>query len=191
MATNSITTEVIDKILLTALGTGTIATSLLLPGAIVALGPIFDVYHRGYNARQKEREYHKLIEYMKRQNLLKLDPRQGNGLALTRKGMERAKKATLRQLSIDTTAPWDEKWRMVMFDIPEAHKPKRDIFSSSLKRLGFYQLQRSVWLHPYPCREQIEALSIEHELSKYVTFIEVGYIDHQKSLKKVFAQIIK
>ena len=191
MPRNSATAEVIDKILLVGLGAGTLAGSLLLPGAIIALGPIFEGYNKGYDRRQKEREYRKLIAYMKRQQLLRLEPKRGNGLVLTKKGLQRAQRAMTKYLLIDTTGPWDKKWRMVMFDIPEPYKPKRDLLSSSLKRLGFYQLQKSVWLHPYPCREEVTQLAMEYDLGKYITFIEVAQIDRQKDLKRIFTHIIK
>ena len=53
---------------------------------------------------------------------------------------------------------WDKKWRMVIFDIPEAKRPARDQIRRLLKDLGFLKLQISVWVHPLPCLEQFRII---------------------------------
>ncbi|MCL4382302.1 hypothetical protein M1545_00725 [Patescibacteria group bacterium] len=44
---------------------------------------------------------------------------------------------------------WDGKWRMVIFDIPEISKTKRDGLRRKLKELGFAQWQKSVYITPF------------------------------------------
>ncbi|MBU2592447.1 MAG: hypothetical protein ABH867_01820 [Patescibacteria group bacterium] len=44
--------------------------------------------------------------------------------------------------------PWDQKWRLVAFDIPEKEKVTRNSIRNSLFDLGFRQFQRSVWVSP-------------------------------------------
>lgn len=45
--------------------------------------------------------------------------------------------------------PWDGKWRMVMFDIQELEKRKREDLRRKLKELGFGMLQESVFITPH------------------------------------------
>lgn len=44
--------------------------------------------------------------------------------------------------------PWDGKWRVVIFDIPEVERTTRLGLRSELISLGFGQLQKSVYLSP-------------------------------------------
>jgi len=44
--------------------------------------------------------------------------------------------------------PWDGKWRVVIFDIPEVERMTRLALRSELISLGFGQLQKSVYLSP-------------------------------------------
>lgn len=48
------------------------------------------------------------------------------------------------------TEPWDEKWRVVSFDIPEKNRKLRDKIRYSLRQLGLKNLQRSLWISPLP-----------------------------------------
>lgn len=41
---------------------------------------------------------------------------------------------------------WDGNWTLVLFDIPEQHRSYRDYLRKFLKKLGFVQWQRSVWV---------------------------------------------
>ncbi|MDF3058914.1 MAG: putative transcriptional regulator, PaaX family [Rariglobus sp.] len=44
--------------------------------------------------------------------------------------------------------PWDGRWRLVIFDVPEEEGRKRVKLRRVLKRLRFGYLQNSVWLSP-------------------------------------------
>jgi phenylacetic acid degradation operon negative regulatory protein len=44
---------------------------------------------------------------------------------------------------------WDEKWRVVIFDVPEKRAEARRYLRSYLKSLGFGKVQRSTWITPY------------------------------------------
>ena len=61
-------------------------------------------------------------------------------------------------LEIKRPKRWDGKWRIVIFDISQLKKFYRELFRGKLKELGFYPLQKSVWIHPFECRDEIEVL---------------------------------
>ena len=58
---------------------------------------------------------------------------------LTSEGRERALSFNLEKMQIQAPSKWDGKWRIVLFDIPENNKRKRDVFRCCLKRLNFYE----------------------------------------------------
>lgn len=53
---------------------------------------------------------------------------------------------------------WDEKWRVVIFDINEKDRRQRDTLRDQLRELGFGMLQESVWIFPYPIEEELTEL---------------------------------
>ena len=67
--------------------------------------------------------------------------------------------------------PWDKKWRIVIFDIPEKLKKVRETLRYHLKRLGFMKLQHSVFVLPFECRNEIEYLIEFYNFRKFVRFI--------------------
>lgn len=54
--------------------------------------------------------------------------------------------------------PWDGRWRQVLFDLPARKKKVRIKLWRWLRANGFGYLQNSVWVHPDPVRELVEAL---------------------------------
>ena len=80
-------------------------------------------------------------------------------IELTDKGKERARIYSIEDVSIRPAEKWDGKWRFVMFDIPESNRYMRGIFRDKLINLGFFRAQKSVWVYPYDCEEEISSLA--------------------------------
>ncbi|HCX28109.1 MAG TPA: hypothetical protein DHI91_03145, partial [Candidatus Portnoybacteria bacterium] len=59
---------------------------------------------------------------------------------------------------------------MVLFDIPERQKPARDALRSKLKRLGFFEFQKSIFVHPFSCKDEIEFLIEFFQIKSYVRY---------------------
>lgn len=51
---------------------------------------------------------------------------------------------------------WDKKWRVLFFDIEETNRAVRDKFRETLRRLGFGQFQKSVYLSPFPIEKEMK-----------------------------------
>ena len=79
-------------------------------------------------------------------------------IRLTKEGKKKAGWMQIDDLKIKKPKKWDGKWRIVIFDISNLKKFYRDLFRGKIKELGFYQLQKSVWIHPFDCRDEIELL---------------------------------
>jgi phenylacetic acid degradation operon negative regulatory protein len=63
---------------------------------------------------------------------------------------------------------WDQKWRIVAFDIPEEFHSGRDALRRRLRFLGFYMLQKSIFVFPYPCEEELGDICKILKISDYV-----------------------
>lgn len=81
---------------------------------------------------------------------------------------------------------WDKKWRLVLFDIPERKRLARDVLRDKLQELGFYQLQRSAFVLPYSCKDEIEFLVELFEVRSYVYYMELHSITNEAKLKLIF-----
>jgi len=106
-------------------------------------------------------------------------------LVLTDKGKLRALTYKFQEMKIEKR-DWDGKWRIVVFDIPEKIRKGRDALRSKLKELGFYELQKSVFIFPYNCEKEINFIIEFFDLRKYVRCGTLNAIDNELHLKKIF-----
>src|SRR4030042_6485851 len=104
-------------------------------------------------------------------------------IILTAEGKTKALIYKLEEMEIKKPAKWDNKWRVVLFDIPENRRESRDILRFRLKRLGFYEFQKSVFVHPYDCKNEIDYLIEMYDIRRYVRFILANYLDNELHLK--------
>ncbi len=105
---------------------------------------------------------------------------------ITRNGLVRALTYQLETLKINKPKKWDGKWRVVIFDIPEKYKKIRELFRMRLKQLELYQLQDSVYIHPYPCFNQIEFLRELYGISMKVEYLLVERLEDDDYLRERF-----
>ncbi len=94
------------------------------------------------SGKDPNKEINRLIYYAKQQGYLDKD------LQTTQIGTK--KLAKLEFTTLTMTQPWDGKWRLVMYDIPQSNNSARDQIRRLIKQLGFVQIQQSVWAHPLP-----------------------------------------
>lgn len=107
---------------------------------------------------------------------------------LTEKGKLKALTYHFQKMKIKRE-DWDGKWRIVIFDIPEKMRRGRDALRDKLKELGFYELQKSVFIFPYECKDEIEFVIEFFNLRRYVRFGVLENIDNEIHLKKIFKLI--
>ena len=104
-------------------------------------------------------------------------------LQLTKTGQLEVLLIKARKISVQK---WDGRWRLIMFDIPEAHKNKRQLFRSLLKENGFYKLQASVYISPFALNSSAVSYLTETGLIQFIRILRVDKMDNDKNLKKYF-----
>lgn len=107
-------------------------------------------------------------------------------LKLSENGKNKVLKYNLDEIEIKKPKKWDNIWRLVIFDIPEVNKKGRVALTAKLKELGFYHLQKSVFIHPYECKDEINFIVEIFDLAPYVRFARVKDIDIELDLKNRF-----
>jgi DNA-binding transcriptional regulator PaaX len=108
------------------------------------------------------------------------------GYQLTVRGKRWLLKYTLDDLSIPKPAKWDGRWRMIIYDVARNRASQRTIFRSTLKNLGFYNVQESVWIHPYPCEKEIHFLKDFCGMGDNVIYIIAHKIENDGSYRTHF-----
>lgn len=184
MARNDTTSAVIDGVLRFTVTSGAIAAGLLIPNLLIGLEKPFAVFWKHLDKRERERELRRVVSYMKSNQLLRGDYE--HGLQITDKGRQRLEESDFEKLAVKPRKKWDRTWRLVIYDIPEEHKQGRNALTAKLNKLGFYQLQRSAWLHPFPCRQVIEAITARYKIDRYASYIKTAHIDNQKPIVNKF-----
>lgn len=107
-------------------------------------------------------------------------------ITLSEKGKNLSLTYQIDEISISQMNNWDRKWRIVIFDIPEKFKRSRDALTRTLKRMEFYQLQRSTFIHPYECKKEIDFVIEFFNIRRFVRYIIADHIDNELDLKERF-----
>lgn len=108
-------------------------------------------------------------------------------ISLTEKGKKKAGRFQIDALKINKPKKWDGKWRLVIFDIVQLQNAKRNAFRGKLKELGFRHMQKSVWVCPYKCQDEVSLLRDFFGLNKKdIRLITAEDIEDDKYLKDIF-----
>ena len=110
----------------------------------------------------------------------------GARIEVTEKGKRYLEREALATLKPKRLSRWDRKWRIVMFDIPDAKKSARDAFAGTLKRFEFERLQKSVFISPYPCEEELQAVADYYGISEDIDIIIAESFGKEAQYKKLF-----
>lgn len=108
-------------------------------------------------------------------------------ISLTEKGRKKAGWLQIDELKIKKPKKWDKKWRIVMFDIAHLKKLHRDAFRGKLKELGFQLLQKSVWIYPFKCKDEVDLLRDFFGLTENeIRLVVANNIGEDKELREAF-----
>ena len=73
-----------------------------------------------------------------------------------------------------------------MFDISENKRKIRNLLRFHLKKVGFIQIQGSVWIYPYPCEEIVTIIKANFKLSDEVIYLTTESFEKDFYFKKIF-----
>lgn len=165
---------------------------------IAASSPYFSLYlarsikrelrkRKFLQEKAKDTEFNNAFYYLKKKGYLDIGKSNKQiYISLTEEGRKRAGKYLIDDLKIKKSQKWDGKWRMVIFDIPNLTRIKRDALRGKLKELGFYKLQQSVWVCPYDCKKEIDLLQEFFGLNQRELKLVIGKIEKDEFLRKNF-----
>jgi hypothetical protein len=85
-----------------------------------------------------------------------------------------------------TPRMWDGLWRVVFFDIPQDHAKLRHELRRILERIGFLQVQHSVYAFPHPVSYLERMFTERHFPLSQVTYCTVAMILYDATLRSHF-----
>lgn len=176
------------KFLLMTLAMGGIVfAGALVPGLLSATNELKSNRKHKYTKKQIRNAAYNL----KRRKLIKII-KDNDGkvtVELTNSGKKRIKDVVFEDLKIQKPKKWDKKWRVLIFDIPT--KPKiynraRNALREKVKEMGFFQLQKSVWIYPYECEDEILLVAEIYNVQRFVEILTIEKLLYKDSLLSHF-----
>jgi len=165
--------------------TGLLAVGLMAPNAIQILKEIDPKGRRlkRYLGKTLNRARDNLLDqgYMEFVNTPV-----GKKFRLTDNGRKYLIKLEGKEYKLEKPKKWDGHFRIVTFDIREPRKYTREKLRMVLKQIGFYPLQRSVWVYPYDCEELITMLKADFKIGSDVLYVIANHIEFDKPIREYF-----
>jgi len=111
---------------------------------------------------------------------------EGNNLRLTEKGERALRSLEVRGYKLPKPKRWDNRWRVLIFDIPEKRKSLREKVRRTLASIGFVRLQDSVWIYPYDCEDLVTLLKADFKIGKDVLYMIVDTLEYDTPFRSKF-----
>jgi CRISPR-associated endonuclease Cas2 len=179
--------EITKQILLTVGIAGVIILAASAPG-VLQVAKLVSLDRNNRFKKPKSTRVAQSIQGLQKNKLLTLKERNGRiEIRLTKEGRRKFQEVHFEKLQITRPSHWDKKWRVVVFDIPDkSHKRARDVLRGKLKQWEFYQLQKSVWVCPWPCEDELQLVAEIYKITPYINIMVVEKILADSSLRKHF-----
>lgn len=183
------------KDVLGLLGVGAVLTAcIVFPGLPIGVKSVIDAIEEAKRKKEfKEWERFNLwrlrevLKRLRQQKVVKIVEENGESVVvLTKKGRTKYLKYKLEEMIIEKPPRWDGKWRLVIYDIAKYKRNTQQAFRRTLKRLKFLRLQKSVYLYPYPCQDEIEFLRQFYGIGDEVIILMVEDLEDEEAYKKYF-----
>lgn len=128
------------------------------------------------------------INYLRREKLIEyIADKDGKTVVkITKMGKVKLRAFSIDLIEIKKPKCWDKKWRLVKFDIPMRFTKGREAFRFHLRDFGFYKFQKSAWVYPYPCEDEIIFIADFFGVGRYVEVLTVENALRDNKLLKYF-----
>ncbi|OGK21175.1 CRISPR-associated endonuclease Cas2 [Candidatus Roizmanbacteria bacterium RIFCSPHIGHO2_01_FULL_39_8] len=180
----------IKDLLFAALGISVVlgGSILLTPNFPIVLGSIIKLIQEIKGEKVPNAKIKRTIQALEKKEIIYIEERDGTAYVHLKAWNQQILQYSLKGI-LDfkkRKKKWDGKWFMVLFDVPEIQRNKRDYLRRLLRKIGFYQYQKSVYLFPYECEDEIKLIKKIVESAKYMKYIIADRIEDEKQAKIFF-----
>lgn len=181
-----ITKSNISKCILGVLAAGgVLAIAAIAPNSLQML-KLFGLGKKEY----KTRSAYQALRRLKEKRLVEIkETEKETFISITENGKKRLLKYNFDEMTIKRPKHWDKKWRIVSFDIPEKRRIAREALRNKLQDLGFIMLQKSLFVFPFPCKDEIDFITEIFQTQKYVIYFEATSINVENKLRLNFGLV--
>lgn len=167
------------KTILLLLAAGCVLSlAVLAPGAL----PLVGVW-KSFNKRR----FRQNIYHFQKQKYVEIETKGEDKIVkITVNGLKKVLAYKINAMKIHEPEKWDGKWRIVIFDIKDEYRLHRDKFRNQIKSLGLYRLQKSVYVYPFPCFDQIEFIRQIFGVGIAVKYIIAEKVEDDEKLRNYF-----
>lgn len=177
--------QIRNAILLSAYGAVGISMIIMAPNAVRLLKYVEKAI--GPSPRLARRVSQKYSELIAQRIFRRIVTKEGSYIELTEKGMKIVEELSQREeVRPAKQKKWDQKWRIIMFDVWERRRKVRDELRETLKEIGFIKVQNSAWAYPYPCEKLLVFLRTHLKLGHGILYIVADEIEHDEKLRQHF-----
>ena len=177
--------QIKNAVLLSAYLTLGVSLVVMAPNAVRILKYVEKAI--GPSPRLKRRVSQKYSELIAQGIFKRTGAGEGSRVELTEKGMKIAEELAQREeVRPVPQKKWDQKWRIIMFDVWERRRKVRDELRATLKEIGFVKVQDSAWVYPYPCEKLLIFLRTHLKLGRGVLYVVADEIEHDEKLRAHF-----
>lgn len=145
-------------------------------------------YKFSKSKKKRDEKFYNTFYYLKKNSLINFENRGGQiFISLTKEGEKRAGKYQINDLRIKKAKKWDGKWRILIFDIKNKERMKREALRGKILELGLFQLQKSVWVYPHDFQNEMSLLRSFFGLNKNeMQIIIASKIENDAGIKRHF-----
>lgn len=165
----------------------TIGMAGLMTVMAVAPGALQLLKTTGINARLRYRTKNAIGRLKQKGEIEFVEQGGKKYIRLTERGEETL--AFMKEKALITTKKpkkWDQRFRLVMFDVPEKRKRTRDRLRREMQEAGFLRLQDSAWVYPHDCEEFVALLKADLHIGRDVLYAVIEEIDNDVPIRKHF-----
>lgn len=176
------------KEVLALLGAGSfLVLSAAVPSLPALVKPVLD---KRSSREWKKYNYWYLLRTLKRLKKQKVVRFKTDGdktvVELTIRGKKKILKYSLAEMEIKKPKIWDRKWRLIIYDVPKRKRRAADDLNQMLQNLGMHRLQKSVFICPFPCDDEVKFLREFFGIGDNVWILTVSSFENDKVFKDYF-----
>ena len=105
---------------------------------------------------------------------------------ITKNGKQKLLKYKFEEMKILRPKKWDGRWRVIIFDIPEKFKKARNALTKKIKDMEIYPLQKSVFVCPFNCKDEIDFVGEFFNIRRFICYIEADVIENDERIKRFY-----
>lgn len=162
--------------------------ALVVGGAMAGGGVAQMLWRQKSLQKYPKRNIQDRFTYLRKRGFIKQEVHSNQlYVSLTEEGKKKAGMFQINELQIARPKKWGGKWYLLLFDISEKRKIKREALRGMLKQMDFFPLQKSVWVHAFDCRAEVDLLKEFFGLGNdQVRLVIAEEIGDSEQLKRVF-----